>query len=47
MILKGAQAWDINFSQKPNSCGHKGLKHEIFKNRIQFGRDIEILKISE
>jgi hypothetical protein len=34
------------FWQKQNPGGHKGLLHEIFLNRIQFGRDIRILIIS-
>ncbi len=34
------------FLQKPNPYGPKGLLHEIFENRIRFGRDIRLLNIS-
>ncbi len=34
------------FLQKPKPYGSKGLYHEIFENRIPFGRDIRILNIS-
>jgi hypothetical protein len=34
------------FLQKPNPYGPKRLQHKIFKNRIRFGRDIQLLKFS-
>ncbi len=34
------------FLQKPKPYGPKGLWHEIFENRIGFGRDIRLLNIS-
>jgi hypothetical protein len=36
----------ILFLQKPNPYGPKSLYHEIFENRIRFGRDFRILNIS-
>ncbi len=36
----------ILFLQKLNPFGPKSLSHEIFENRIRFGRDIRILNIS-
>jgi hypothetical protein len=34
------------FLQKPKPYGPKGLKHEIFENRIRFGLDIRLLNIA-
>jgi hypothetical protein len=34
------------FLQKPKPYGLNGLLHEIFENRIQFGRDIQLSNIS-
>ncbi len=34
------------FLQKPNTYGPKGMEHEIFENRIGFGRDIQLSNIS-
>jgi hypothetical protein len=36
----------LTFLQKPKPYGFKGLYHEIFENRIPFGRDIRLLNIS-
>jgi hypothetical protein len=34
------------FLQKVKPYGPKGLQHKIFENRIRYGRDIRLLKIS-
>jgi hypothetical protein len=34
------------FFQKPKPYGPKGLSHQVFENRIRFGRDIRLLNIS-
>jgi hypothetical protein len=46
--FKVTQAWNFfnTFFAETEPYGPKGLLHEIFENRIRFGRDIRLLNIS-